>query len=118
MALKNKEAITIRHCRTAFFAMAFLCAIVSLKAQEGEKKARIDLLTGPFEISSRNQNEKTRLISVRFNQKLLKEFKAGFGDWLDFLAMYSGSNATYIVLRTNFGSGACGPTDVFCIDYL
>jgi hypothetical protein len=114
MALKNKEA-AIRHSRLACFAMAFLCAIVSLKAQEGEKKIRIDLLTGPLEISSKNQNENTRIISVRFNQQLLKEIKTGFGDWLDFLAMYSGSNATYIVLRTNSGSGACGPTDVFVL---
>src|SRR3982751_3982867 len=89
MAFKKIGRFALRRTRWAFLAATFLCVAAPLKAQENEKTIRIDLLNGPLEITARNQNENIRLISVRFNQKVLMEIKTGFGDWLDFLATYS-----------------------------
>jgi len=96
------------------FTAACLCAVPSLQGQEEIKNVRIDLLTGPLEITAKNQGNIDRLISVRFNKKLLKEFKTDIGSWLDLLATYRGVDADYIVLRTNQGSGYAAELTCLC----
>ena len=63
-----------------------------------------------MEISASNQSEQERLITVKLDGHVLKQFKTRFGDWLDILASYTAGDAAYVVLRTNIGNGACGGT--------
>jgi hypothetical protein len=81
-----------------------------LKAQEQEQVVRLSIHQGDVEISAINQSKQERLITVKLGGHVLKQFKTRFGDWLDILASYTASDATYVVLRTNIGNGACGGT--------
>lgn len=99
----------------AVFALFCLCIVTSVKAQQEEQAVRISARTGLLEITARNQTDENRLISVKLNNQLLREFKTDFGVTLDFLATYTGIDATYVVLRTNMGQGACVGTDVFVL---
>ena len=95
--------------------LSCLCAAIPTKAQQEEQAVRISTWTGVLEITARNQMGDVRLISVKLNNQLLKEFKTHSGGHLDFLATYTGIEATTIVLRTNMGQGACVGTDVFVL---
>jgi hypothetical protein len=86
--------------------------------QQTAKTVRTDTLSGPLEITARNQSDKVRLISVQLNKRPLTEFRTEAGDRLDLLATYAGSDVTYVVLRTNMGQGACVGTDVFVLTIL
>ena len=63
-----------------------------------------------MEISAINQSEQERLITVKLGDRIRKQFKTHPGTWLDILASYAAADATYVVLRTNIGNGACGGT--------
>lgn len=92
------------------FALFCLCAITTVKAQQEEQVVKFSTREGLLEISARNQSEQDRLITVKLDGQILKRFKTHFGDWLDILASYTAGDATYVVLRTNIGNGACGGT--------
>ncbi len=98
-------------------ALLFLCPTVTIatNAQQVSQGVRVSTLTGMLEITAKNQAE-FRLISVKLDSQVLKEFKTDLGVDLDLLATYEyGAEATYIVLRTNMGQGACVPTDIYVL---
>src|SRR5947209_221620 len=92
------------------FTLSSACAVSTVKAQQEEQVVKLTIQEGVLEISATNQSEQERLITVKLGNRILKQFKTRFGDWLDILASYTAGDATYVVLRTNIGNGACGGT--------
>ena len=97
------------------FLLLWVCAVAPARAQQEQLAVQVTTRAGLMEVRAKNQTDEVRQISVALNGQLLTEFKTDFGITLDFLATYAGIDATYIVLRTNQGQGACVGTDVFVL---
>jgi hypothetical protein len=116
---RGKHKLRSAFCWMTIILGAFAYGLSADAQQEAPvaQAMQISIRTGLLEVSARNQAD-TRLISVRLQNRLLAEFKADIGEVLDFLATYADIDATYVVLRTNMGQGACVGTDVFVLKVL
>jgi hypothetical protein len=92
-------------------AIFCLCAAPVVWAQQDEQVVSVSIFWGDVEISSKNQPDDSRLITVTLDdgntERVLKQFKANAGSSIDILASYAASGGTYVVLRTEPGNGAC-----------
>src|SRR5688572_31594448 len=106
-----------RRTQFTFFILVILCTCLAnpLLALQLVRSVLVDILGGRLEISARNASTQVRLISVRLNDRNLKEFETDYGDILELLATHTDSTTTYVVLRTHLGSGACGGSHVYLL---
>ena len=116
---RGKHKLRSAFCWMTIILGAFACDLSAGAQQEASvaQTVQISIRAGLLEVSARNQAD-IRLISVRLQNRLLAEFKAHIGEALDFLATYADIDATYVVLRTNMGQGACVGTDIFVLKIL
>src|SRR5215213_6512882 len=96
--------------------LLLLCTALGANAQEEAAVAHAYTQVGHLEITAKEPTPRARMISLKLDGQLLEEFETDVGgSGLDVLATYTGIDATYVVLRTNMGQGACVGTDVYVL---
>jgi hypothetical protein len=95
--------------------LLLLCVAPGANAQQ-EEATHAYTQAGHLEITAKEPTPRARVISLKLNGQLLEELETDVGsNGLDVLATYTGKDATYVVLRSNMGQGACVGTDVYVL---
>lgn len=99
------------------FCLAVITGSATVSAEEDVARAIILGENVEFTIIRGNEAADFETISVKVGGKLLKQFAAPNGGFLNVVATFNGPEADYLLLRTSMGQGACAGGDLYVLKF-